>query len=168
MAAEISAASARWPARSGFGRLPASRTRWPLPRTIQRQLGPIDILVNNAGWDKVQVFLETDEALWDRLTSTSSFKGVAQLRQAFAPLMLFQSGSGKQNHLGRIRCGTGRRRQHDAVYSGCKGGVIAFTKTLARELARYQITVNAVSPGVIDTPLSQARIRRPSRLPRAG
>ena len=55
--------------------------------TIQRQLGPIDILVNNAGWDKVQVFLETDEALWDRLIDIN-FKGVLNCVKAFAPLML--------------------------------------------------------------------------------
>jgi 2-hydroxycyclohexanecarboxyl-CoA dehydrogenase len=120
--------------------------------TIQRQLGPIDILVNNAGWDKVQPFLETDEALWDRLIDIN-FKGVLNCVKAFAPAMLARPGC----KIISVASDAGRAGGvNDAVYSGCKGGVIAFTKTLARELARYRITVNAVSPGVIDTPLSQA------------
>lgn len=118
---------------------------------VARQLGPIDILVNNAGWDKVQHFLETDEELWDRLIDIN-FKGVLVCVKAFAPLMLQRPGS----KIVSIASDAGRAGGvNDAVYSGCKGGVIAFTKTLARELARYQITVNAVAPGFIDTPLSQ-------------
>src|SRR5260370_13023638 len=61
-------------------------------QAVQRQLGPIDILVNNAGWDKVQQFLETDEALWDRLIDLN-FKGVLNCVKAFAPLMLDRPGS---------------------------------------------------------------------------
>lgn len=119
--------------------------------TVERQLGPIDILVNNAGWDKVQHFLETDEELWDRLIDIN-FKGVLICVKAFAPRMLQRPGS----KIVSIASDAGRAGGvNDAVYSGCKGGVIAFTKTLARELARYQITVNAVAPGFIDTPLSQ-------------
>lgn len=119
--------------------------------TVERQLGPIDILVNNAGWDKVQHFLETDEELWDRLIDIN-FKGVLICVKAFAPRMLERPGS----KIVSIASDAGRAGGvNDAVYSGCKGGVIAFTKTLARELARYQINVNAVAPGFIDTPLSQ-------------
>ncbi|MGO9056610.1 MAG: SDR family NAD(P)-dependent oxidoreductase [Candidatus Binataceae bacterium] len=118
---------------------------------VERQLGPIDILVNNAGWDKVLHFLETDEDLWDRLIDIN-FKGVLICVKAFAPCMLERPGS----KIVSIASDAGRAGGvNDAVYSGCKGGVIAFTKTLARELARYQITVNAVAPGFIDTPLSQ-------------
>ncbi len=120
-------------------------------QAVERQLGPIDILVNNAGWDKVQHFLETDEELWDRLIDIN-FKGVLICVKAFAPRMLARPGS----KIVSIASDAGRAGGvNDAVYSGCKGGVIAFTKTLARELARYQITVNAVAPGFIDTPLSQ-------------
>jgi 2-hydroxycyclohexanecarboxyl-CoA dehydrogenase len=119
---------------------------------VERQLGPVDILVNNAGWDKVQHFLETDEELWNRLIDIN-FKGVLNCVKAFAPRMLNRPGS----KIISVASDAGRSGGvNDAVYSGCKGGVIAFTKALARELARYQITVNAVSPGVIDTPLSQA------------
>jgi 2-hydroxycyclohexanecarboxyl-CoA dehydrogenase len=118
---------------------------------VERQLGSIDILVNNAGWDKVQHFLETDEELWDRLIDIN-FRGVLICVKAFAPRMLERPGS----KIVSIASDAGRAGGvNDAVYSGCKGGVIAFTKTLARELARYQITVNAVAPGFIDTPLSQ-------------
>jgi len=120
-------------------------------QAVERQLGPIDILVNNAGWDKVQHFLETDEELWDRLIDIN-FKGVLICVKAFAPRLLARPGS----KIVSIASDAGRAGGvNDAVYSGCKGGVIAFTKTLARELARYQITVNAVAPGFIDTPLSQ-------------
>jgi len=118
---------------------------------VERQLGPLDILVNNAGWDKVLHFLDTDEELWDRLIDIN-FKGVLICVKAFAPRLLTRPGS----KIVSIASDAGRAGGvNDAVYSGCKGGVIAFTKTLARELARYQITVNAVAPGFIDTPLSQ-------------
>ena len=120
--------------------------------TIERQLGPVDILVNNAGWDKVQHFLDTEEELWDRLIDVN-FKGVLICVKAFAPRMLNRPGS----KIVSIASDAGRAGGvNDAVYSGCKGGVMAFTKTLARELARHKINVNAVSPGMIDTPLSQS------------
>jgi 2-hydroxycyclohexanecarboxyl-CoA dehydrogenase len=120
--------------------------------TVERELGPVDILVNNAGWDKVQHFLETDEELWNRLIDIN-FRGVLNCVKAFAPRMLNRPGS----KIVSVASDAGRSGGvNDAVYSGCKGGVIAFTKALARELARYQINVNAVSPGIIDTPLSQA------------
>jgi 2-hydroxycyclohexanecarboxyl-CoA dehydrogenase len=119
---------------------------------IESRLGPIDILVNNAGWDKVQHFLETDEALWNRLIDIN-FKGLLNCVKAFAPRMLNRPGS----KIISIASDAGRSGGvNDAVYSGCKGAVISFTKALARELARYKINVNAVAPGVIDTPLSQA------------
>jgi 2-hydroxycyclohexanecarboxyl-CoA dehydrogenase len=119
---------------------------------IESRLGPVDILVNNAGWDKVQHFLETDEALWNRLIDIN-FKGVLNCVKAFAPRMLNRPGS----KIISIASDAGRSGGvNDAVYSGCKGAVISFTKALARELARYKINVNAVAPGVIDTPLSQA------------
>jgi 2-hydroxycyclohexanecarboxyl-CoA dehydrogenase len=119
---------------------------------VEAQLGPVDILVNNAGWDKVQPFLETDEELWNRLIDIN-FKGVLNCVKAFAPRMLNRPGS----KIISIASDAGRAGGvNDAVYSGCKGAVMSFTKALARELARYKITVNAVAPGVIDTPLSQA------------
>jgi 2-hydroxycyclohexanecarboxyl-CoA dehydrogenase len=119
---------------------------------VERELGPVDILVNNAGWDKVQHFLDTDEALWNRLIDPN-FKGVLNCVKAFAPRMLNRPGS----KIISIASDAGRSGGvNDAVYSGCKGAVMSFTKALARELARYKINVNAVAPGVIDTPLSQA------------
>jgi 2-hydroxycyclohexanecarboxyl-CoA dehydrogenase len=119
---------------------------------VERELGPVDILVNNAGWDKVQHFLDTDEALWNRLIDPN-FKGVLNCVKAFAPRMLNRPGS----KIISIASDAGRSGGvNDAVYSGCKGALMSFTKALARELARYKINVNAVAPGVIDTPLSQA------------
>ena len=129
-------------------------------QAVERQLGPIDILVNNAGWDKVQHFLETDEELWDRLIDIN-FKGVLICVKAFAPRMLARPGS----KIVSIASDAGRAGGvNDAVYSGCKGGVIAFTKTLARELARYQITVNAVAPGFHRYALVTRDFRQHSRL----
>jgi len=119
---------------------------------VESQLGPVDILVNNAGWDKVQHFLETDEELWNRLIDIN-FRGVLNCVKAFAPRMLDRPGS----KIISIASDAGRAGGvNDAVYSGCKGAVMSCTKALARELARYKINVNAVAPGVIDTPLSQA------------
>jgi 2-hydroxycyclohexanecarboxyl-CoA dehydrogenase len=118
---------------------------------IERRLGPVDILVNNAGWDKVQHFLDTDEELWNRLIDLN-FKGLLICVKAFAPRMLNRPGSKIISASDAGRSGG----VNDAVYSGCKGAVMSFTKALARELARYKINVNAVAPGVIDTPLSQA------------
>jgi 2-hydroxycyclohexanecarboxyl-CoA dehydrogenase len=120
--------------------------------SVEKELGPVDILVNNAGWDKVQHFLETDEELWNRLIDIN-FRGVLNCVKAFAPRMLQRPGS----KIISVASDAGRSGGvNDAVYSGCKGAVMSFSKALARELARYQITVNAVSPGIIDTPLSQA------------
>jgi 2-hydroxycyclohexanecarboxyl-CoA dehydrogenase len=119
---------------------------------VERQLGPVDILVNNAGWDKVQHFLDTDEELRNRLIDIN-FRGVLNCVKAFAPRMLNRPGS----KIVSIASDAGRSGGvNDAVYSGCKGAVISFTKAFAREMARYKINVNAVAPGVIDTPLSQA------------
>ncbi len=120
--------------------------------SVEKELGPVDILVNNAGWDKVQHFLETDEELWNRLIDIN-FRGVLNCVKAFAPRMLDRPGG----RIISVASDAGRSGGvNDAVYSGCKGAVMSFTKALARELARYQITVNAVSPGIIDTPLSRA------------
>jgi 2-hydroxycyclohexanecarboxyl-CoA dehydrogenase len=112
-------------------------------------LGPIDILVNNAGWDKVEPFLQSSEETWDRILAIN-LKGQIICARAVLDDMVAR-GSGRiiniASDAGRVGS-TG-----EAVYSAAKGGVIAFTKTLARELARYQITANCICPGPSDTPL---------------
>ncbi len=116
------------------------------------QWGQIDVVVNNAGWDKLQFFLDSEEETWDRIIGIN-FKGLLYVCKAALPHMV-QRGGGKVINIasdaGRVGS-TG-----EAVYAGTKGAVIAFSKTLAREMARYQITVNVVCPGLTETPLLQS------------
>ena len=112
-------------------------------------LGPIDVLVNNAGWDEFRPFLETDEAFWDRVIEIN-FKGCLRMTRAVVPGMV-ERGHGR---VVNIASDAGRVGSSlEAVYSGAKGGVIAFTKTLAREVARRGVTANSVCPGPTQTPL---------------
>ena len=112
-------------------------------------LGPIDVLVNNAGWDEFRPFLETDEDFWDRVIDIN-FKGCLRVSRAVVPAMV-ERGYGR---VVNIASDAGRVGSSlEAVYSGAKGGVIAFTKTLAREVARHGVTANAVCPGPTETPL---------------
>ncbi len=116
-----------------------------------RQLGPIDVLVSNAGWERAMPFVETDEALWDKLLAIN-LKGHIICARAVLDEMI-ERRSGRiiftASDAGRVGS-TG-----EAVYSGAKGGVIAFAKTLARETARYGLNVNVVCPGPTETPILQ-------------
>jgi 2-hydroxycyclohexanecarboxyl-CoA dehydrogenase len=116
---------------------------------VADELGPVEILVNCAGWDELRPFLDTDEAFWDRVIEIN-FKGMLRTCRAVLPGMIEQ----RWGRIVNIGSDAGRVGSSlEAVYSGAKGGVIAFTKTLARETARQGITVNAVCPGPTDTPL---------------
>jgi 2-hydroxycyclohexanecarboxyl-CoA dehydrogenase len=118
-------------------------------QAVTAALGPIDVLVNNAGWDEFRPFLETDEAFWDRVIEIN-FKGCLRMTRAVVPGMM-ERGHGR---VVNIASDAGRVGSSlEAVYSGAKGGVIAFTKTLAREVARRGVTANAVCPGPTETPL---------------
>ena len=118
---------------------------------VTNGLGPIDVLVNNAGWDEFRPFLETDEAFWDRVIDIN-FKGCLRMTRAVLPGMA-ERGYGR---VVNIASDAGRVGSSlEAVYSGAKGGVIAFTKTIAREVARRGVTANAVCPGPTETPLLQ-------------
>ncbi len=116
------------------------------------QFGQLDVLVNNAGWDKWEPFLDSEEETWDKIIAID-FKAVLYTCKAALPHMMGR-GSGKVINIasdaGRVGS-TG-----EAVYSGAKGAVIAFSKTLAREMARHRITVNVVCPGLTETPLLQS------------
>jgi 2-hydroxycyclohexanecarboxyl-CoA dehydrogenase len=113
--------------------------------------GAIHILVNNAGWDRPMPFLETDEAFWDKILALN-LKAFLHLAQVVLPHMIRQGGG----RIVAIGSDAGRvGSTGEAVYSAAKGGVIAFTKTLAREMARHRINVNCVCPGPSDTPLFQ-------------
>jgi 2-hydroxycyclohexanecarboxyl-CoA dehydrogenase len=112
-------------------------------------LGPVEVLVNNAGWDEMHPFLETDEPFWDRVIDVN-FKGCLRMTRATLPGMVER----KWGRIVNIGSDAGRvGSSFEAVYSGAKGGVIAFTKTIAREVARSGVTANTVCPGPTDTPM---------------
>ncbi len=110
-------------------------------------LGPVEVLVNNAGWDEMHPFLETDEPFWDRVIDVN-FKGCLRLTHAVLPGMV-ERGYGRIVNIGSDAGRVGSSLE--SVYSGAKGGVIAFTKTIAREVARRGVTANTVCPGPTDT-----------------
>jgi 2-hydroxycyclohexanecarboxyl-CoA dehydrogenase len=116
--------------------------------SVQQQLGGVDLLVNNAGWDRIGSFIESDEALWDKLLAIN-LKGPISCTHAVLPGMI-ERGSGRvifvASDAGRVGS------SGEVVYSATKGGVIAFAKALAREVARHGILVNCVAPGPTDTP----------------
>ena len=116
-------------------------------REVQDALGPIEILVNNAGWDEMRPFLETDEDFWDRVIEIN-FKGCLRMTRAVLPGMV-ERGYGRIVNIGSDAGRVGSSLE--SVYSGAKGGVIAFTKTIAREVARRGVTANTVCPGPTDT-----------------
>jgi 2-hydroxycyclohexanecarboxyl-CoA dehydrogenase len=116
---------------------------------VTESLGPVDVLVNNAGWDELRPFLETGEDFWDRVIEIN-FKGCLRTTRALLPGMV-ERGFGRVVNIGSDAARVGSSLE--AVYSGAKGGVIAFTKTIAREGARSGVTANAVCPGPTRTPL---------------
>jgi 2-hydroxycyclohexanecarboxyl-CoA dehydrogenase len=120
-----------------------------LVRQVHEAFGRIDVLVNNAGWDKVGPFTDSDPADWDRIMHINLY-GVLHTCHAVLPIMAAQ-GHGK---VVNIASDAGRvGSSGEAVYSAAKGGIIAFTKTIAREMARQQINANCVCPGPTDTAL---------------
>jgi 2-hydroxycyclohexanecarboxyl-CoA dehydrogenase len=112
---------------------------------VARTMGSPDILVNNAGVDKQQLFVETDEKLWDWMIAIN-YKGFLATTHATIPYMI-EKKSGIIVNLGSDAGRIGNARE--VVYSGTKAAVMASTKALAQELARFNIRVNAVSPGPI-------------------
>ncbi len=112
-------------------------------------LGPPQILVNNAGWDELRPFADTDERFWERVLDVN-FKGALRMTHALLPAMI-ESGFGRIVSIGSDAGRVGSSLE--SVYSGAKGGLIAFTKTIARESARAGVTANTVCPGPTDTPM---------------
>jgi 2-hydroxycyclohexanecarboxyl-CoA dehydrogenase len=112
--------------------------------------GVPDVIVNGAGFDRVEPFMRNDDALWEALVAVN-FLGAVRLTHAFlepilagqrpAKIVNIASDAGRVGSLG------------ETVYAGTKGGLIAFSKSLAREMARHRINVNCVCPGPTDTPL---------------
>lgn len=115
----------------------------------QTQLGPIDVLVNNAGWDIFKPFTKTVPAEWDKLIAVN-LTGALHMHHAVLPGMVARGGGRIVNIASDAARGGS---SGEAVYAACKGGLVALSKTLAREHARHSITVNVVCPGPTDTAL---------------
>jgi 2-hydroxycyclohexanecarboxyl-CoA dehydrogenase len=116
--------------------------------SVTAEIGPVEVVVNNAGWDDFMPFVATTEEFWDKILEVN-FKGQLRVIQAVLPGML-ERGFGRVINIGSDAGRVGSSLE--AVYSGAKGGIIAFTKTLAREVAAKGITANTVCPGPTDTP----------------
>ena len=116
------------------------------------RFGKIDVLVNNAGWDKVEPFMNSTADTWQRVIAINLL-GTLNCTQSAAAHMI-ESESGAVINIGSDAGRVGS--SGEAVYSAAKGGVISFTKTFARETARYGITANCVCPGPANTPLFAA------------
>ena len=115
----------------------------------EREAGSISILVNNAGWDIPMGFLETDREFWDKVIGINLY-GPLNMHHVVLSKMAENGGGRVVN----IASDAGRvGSSGEAVYSACKGGIIAFSKTLAREHARHNIQLNTICPGPTDTPL---------------
>ncbi len=117
-------------------------------KTVQA-FGQIDILVNNAGWDKIQPFIDTTPDFWDKVIGIN-YKGVLNFSHAVCQGMAER----KTGKIVNVASDAGRVGSlGETVYAGAKGGVIAFTKSLAREMARAGVHVNCICPGPTDTDL---------------
>lgn len=120
-----------------------------MARHVEEAVGPVGALVNCAGWDRFDLFLDGDPGLWDRIIDIN-LRGPIHCTRAVLPGMVARR-SGRVVSIGSDAGRVGSLGE--AVYSACKGGTISFTKTMAREMARYDVTVNCICPGPTQTPL---------------
>jgi 2-hydroxycyclohexanecarboxyl-CoA dehydrogenase len=120
-----------------------------LADTVLSRAGPPSVLVNAAGWDEIRPFVDSDDAFMERVVEINLL-GCMKVTRAFLPAMI-EAGSGKiinvSSDAGRVGS------SGETIYAGAKGGIIAFSKSVAREVARVPIHVNCVCPGPTDTPL---------------
>ncbi len=116
---------------------------------VHDAFGPVDVLVNNAGWDVFRPFIDTDADLWGKIISIN-LVGALNMHSAILPDMIERRG-GRIVNIASDAARVGS--SGEAVYAACKGGLVAFSKTVAREHARHGVTVNVVCPGPTDTAL---------------
>jgi 2-hydroxycyclohexanecarboxyl-CoA dehydrogenase len=116
---------------------------------VGAELGPVDVLVNVAGWDRFVPFVETSPEFWDRVIAIN-YRGPLNTTHAVLPGMIERS----RGRIVSVASDAARVGSSlESIYAGAKGAVVAFSKSVAREVARYGITVNVVCPGPTDTPL---------------
>ncbi len=121
-----------------------------MARTVYEKFGKIDILVNNAAWDRIEPFMDNDPSLWETLININ-LKGPIYVTRSVLEYMTKQEAGGVIVNVASDAAKVGSTGE--AVYSATKGGVYAFTKSIAREMARYHIRVNSICPGPTQTPL---------------
>ena len=122
-------------------------------KQTQETLGNIDVLINCVGWDIIEPFWKNQQEYWDKVIDIN-YKSVIYCSRAVLDNMMDNTGGRIIN----ISSDAGRGGSSgETVYAGAKGGVIAFTKSLAREVARKNILVNCICPGPTDTPLYQGQ-----------
>jgi 2-hydroxycyclohexanecarboxyl-CoA dehydrogenase len=125
---------------------------------VHARVGLVDALVNAAGWDVIQPFMDNETAMWDRVMAINFLGPVRLTRNVLRPMI--EAGQGGK--IVSISSDAGRvGSMGETVYAGAKVGIIAFSKSLAREMARHKINVNVVCPGPTNTPLFQ---RQPDRM----
>lgn len=120
------------------------------------QFGKVDILITNAGWDEIKFFLNQNPDEWKHMIDLNLLHHIYCCRavlphmveRKYGKIVTCSSDAGRAGNPG------------EPIYSACKGGVIAFTKTLAREMGRNNITVNCVAPGITDTPLADEMVAK--------
>lgn len=116
---------------------------------VHQRFGGLDILVNAAGWERVEPFMENDTEFWTRIVALN-LMGPVHVSRAFLPLLMEVGGGAIVN----LASDTGRvGSSGETMYAGANGGLIAFTKSLAREMTRARIRVNCVCAGPTDTPM---------------
>ncbi|HYM73072.1 MAG TPA: SDR family NAD(P)-dependent oxidoreductase [Stellaceae bacterium] len=124
---------------------------------VHKKVQRVDGLVNGAGWDRIQPFMENPPEMWEDLIAINLLGAVRLTRAVLPPMIEAQAGK-----IVNISSDAGRvGSMGETVYAAAKGGLIAFTKSLAREMARHRLNVNCVCPGPTDTPLFQ---RQPERM----
>ena len=129
-------------------------------RTVLARFGHIDILVNGAGVESLVPFVDLAEAEWDRILAVN-LTGAFRVGQAVAREMIAGGRGGKIINIASINSEIAMHNQ--AHYASSKGGLLMLTKAMAVELARHRINVNAIGPGVIETPLTAGSLSDPSR-----
>ena len=131
------------------GEPPVDITDYEAVKKAVERVGPVDILVNNAGWDMFKPFLKTDPAFWQKIISINLL-GAMNLLHCVLPGMVERARGKVVN----VASDAGRVGSWgEAPYSACKGGIIALTKTLAREMASKNVQLNVVCPGLTETNL---------------